>query len=205
MSGRDYPSGVAFVSQLVVTLRKAAKLAVTGEIIRMFLPLLLSMSAAATGAAADTPRTTASQISALTACRAITDAQARLACYDSAATSLEQAIASRELTVLNKSDVRQTRKSLFGFSFPKIPFLGGGGDDDAESKEITAKIASLRSSGYGKWQFRLDDGALWETTEPMDDGVSPAAGENVTIRRGALTNYFIHFPGIRPVRGRRVS
>ena len=170
----------------------------------MSLPLLLSMSAAAMGAAADTPHTTASQISAVTACRAITDAQARLACYDSAATSLQQAIASRELTVLNGSDVRQTRRSLFGFSFPKIPFLGGG-DDDAESMEITARISSLRSSGYGKWQFRLEDGAVWETTEPMDYGVSPAAGESVTIRRGALTNYFIHFAGIPPVRGRRIN
>jgi hypothetical protein len=144
-----------------------------------------------------------SEISAIASCRTISDAAQRLACYDGAAQRLEQAISSKELTVLSRSDVRRTRRSLFGFGFPNIPFLSGGGEE--ADKQITAKIARLRSLGYGKWQFTLDDGAVWETTEssPTDD--VPSTGQNVTIKRGALSNYFILFQNMRAVRGRRVS
>ena len=148
-------------------------------------------------------RATSSEITALTACRAIAEPQARLACYDKAAGNLEQAIATKQVTVLTRKDVSETKRSLFGFSVPKLPFFGG--DDEPESKQIVAKISSVRSTGYGKFQFKLEDGALWETTESSTFGEMPSTGENVTIKRGTMGNYFLLFRGLKPLRGRRVS
>lgn len=156
----------------------------------------------AAAAAAPAPPPPANEVSAITACRTIADAQARLSCYDAAAARLQQAIVAKEVTVVTRNDVRQTQRSLFGFTLPKIPFLGGS---DEAPKQITAKIAAVRASGYGKWQFRLTDGAVWETTESVTDGSEPSAGESVTIKTGVLGNYFITFPGMRAIRGRRVS
>jgi hypothetical protein len=153
-------------------------------------------------AAAPQPASTPSQIAAISACRSITDSQARLACYDNAVQQLQQAIASKDLTVLSRSDVRQSRRSLFGFTVPRLPFLGG---DEGDEKQIVSKVARIRSTGYGKWEFRLEDGAVWETTEPTLEGEAPSSGQNVTIKRGVLGNYFILFPGLRAVRGRRIS
>ena len=142
------------------------------------------------------------EISAFSTCRAIPQPERRLACYDSATQRLEQAIAAKELTVLNQRDLRETRRSLFGFTLPKLPFLGGDGEVE---KQITAKVTSVRTAGYGKWQFRLEDGAVWETTEAVTDGFAPSRGESVTIKTGVLGNYFVLFPGMRAIRGRRVS
>lgn len=164
------------------------------------LPIFLAAAAAAQPSAPTVPP---GEISAITACRAIADSQRRLACYDSATQRLEQAISSKELTVLSRTDVRRTRRSLFGFSMPNIPFLSGGGDD--VDRQITAKLARVRSMGYGKFQFALEDGAVWETTEPESSGDMPRTGQNVTIKRGALGNYFILFHNMRAVRGRRIS
>ena len=160
--------------------------------------LLLSAAAAAPAPQSTGPN----PVTAITACRTIADAQARLACYDNAAGTLDQAIATKDVTVLTKSDVTRTRRSLFGFSVPKLPFLGG---DDAQPPQITAKIKSVRSAGYGKFQFTLDDGALWETTDSANFGEMPEAGQSVTIKSGVLGSYFIKFEGMQTVRGHRIS
>lgn len=162
------------------------------------------VSAIILGAAAAPPaKPLPAEIKAISDCRGISDSQQRLACYDSASTKLQEAIASQNITVLSRSDVRQARRSLFGFSVPRIPFISG--DDANEVKEITGKVSAVRSSGYNKWQFRLEDGAVWETTEPSVEGYGPNNGDKVTIKRGILSNYFILFPGMRAVRGRRIS
>lgn len=166
------------------------------------MPFVTFALAAAMAAQPAPPAAPPSEISAIAACRAIADSQRRLACYDSASQRLEQAIATKELTVLSRTDVRRTRRSLFGFSLPNIPFLGGG---DETEKQITTKLTSVRSAGYGKFQVRLEDGAVWETTEPVTTGDAPSAGQNVTIKRGVLGNYFMLFQNMRAIRGRRVS
>lgn len=164
-----------------------------------FLMIALATAMAAQSGSIAAPPTA---VSALAACRAIAEPERRLACYDSASQRLQEAIATKELTVVSRADLTQTRRSLFGFTLPKLPFLGGNGEVE---RQITAKLASVRSAGYGKWQFRLEDGAVWETTEPATDDMSPSRGESVTIKTGVLGNYFIIFSGMRAIRGRRIS
>ncbi|MEA3543545.1 MAG: hypothetical protein U9R77_15710 [Pseudomonadota bacterium] len=142
-------------------------------------------------------------------CRSITADADRLACFDRQVGAMEAASQRDEVVVLDKGELNKTRKTLFGFSFPKLPFLAGGDDAD-ETKEvegvshIQAKIASLRSLGYGKWQIELEDGAQWMTTEAVT-GRNPKVGQSIEIKRAAMGSFMGKIEGGRTIRMKRVS
>lgn len=143
-------------------------------------------------------------------CRAITDNVQRLACFDRQVGAMDAAAQRDEVVVLDKGELSKTRKTLFGFSFPKLPFLGGAdGDDHQESKEdgvthITANIASVRSIGYGKWQIGLDDGAQWITTEAIVAG-NPKVGQQIELKRAAMGSFMGKVDGGRAIRMKRIG
>jgi hypothetical protein len=146
-------------------------------------------------------------IQALQACRAITDNAQRLACYDREAGALIQSVEKKETVVLDQQEVRKTKRSLFGFTLPKLRIFGGGGKDndreEAEFSQIETPIKTIRPIGYGKFRFTIDEGAVWETTEGVN--AFPKPGEKVVIKKGALGSYFIRFEGARSVKGMRVG
>jgi hypothetical protein len=141
-------------------------------------------------------------------CRAIADNAARLACFDRQVAAMDAASQRDEVVVLDKGELNKTRKTLFGFSFPKLPFLGG--DDEADKPEtegvtqIQAVIASVRSLGYGKWQIGLEDGAQWMTTEAVA-GRDPKVGQAIELKRAAMGSFFGKVDGGRAVRMKRIS
>lgn len=146
---------------------------------------------------------------ALLQCRAIADGPQRLACFDRQVGAMNEAAQRDEVVVLDKGELKKTRKTLFGFSFPKLPFLGGAEDQDERKEEegfnhIQAKIVSVRSLGYGKWQIALDDGAQWATTEAVT-GRDPKAGLSIEIRRAAMGSFMGKVEGGRAVRMKRVG
>jgi len=144
----------------------------------------------------------------VTACRKITDSAARLACYDASVSKLADATERKDVVVLDREDVRKTKRSLFGFNVPSLPFFGGGKDADGkeaheEFTEIEAKIASVRDRGMGVWTIVLDDGGVWETNEaPKND---PSSGDSIHIRKAALGSYFGNINGARAVRLHRIG
>jgi hypothetical protein len=145
-------------------------------------------------------------LNAVTACRGIGDAAQRLACYDEAATRLTQAVGRNDVVVLDREDIRQTRRSLFGFHLPRLPFLGGGAREVAETPdEITATVSAASNIGYDKYRIRLEDGAVWQTTEASPSVTPPHAGSSVVIRRGAMGNYFMRIDGQRSLRAMRTG
>jgi len=142
-------------------------------------------------------------------CRSITADADRLACFDRQVGAMETASQRDEVVVLDKGELNKTRKTLFGFSFPKLPFLGGDDDDGAAKEEegvshIQATIASLRSLGYGKWQIGLEDGAQWMTTEAVT-GRDPKVGQSIEIKRAAMGSFMGKVEGGRAIRMKRVS
>ena len=152
------------------------------------------------------PASGADLVNAVSACREIGDAARRLSCYDEAAARLAQAVGGNELVVLNREDIRQTRRSLFGFHLPRLPLFGGGSREVEETPdEITATIASVRSLGHDKWQVRLEDGAVWQTTEGSAYIRAPRAGGSVVIRRGPMGSYMMRIDGQRALRAMRAS
>ncbi|MEO6580428.1 MAG: hypothetical protein ABIN83_04685 [Sphingomicrobium sp.] len=135
------------------------------------------------------------------ACRSLTDSAQRLACFDQSVRNLETAVAGQELVMFSAREIKEARRSLFGFSVPKLPFFG----DQDEEVEHQSTITGSRALGYGKWQIRLEDGAWWETTEATRNMEAPMNGSKIRIRRGALGNHFMSIGGIGTVRGRRIS
>src|SRR4051812_12102342 len=74
-------------------------------------------------------------IQQLIACRSIPDSAQRLACYDRQSDALNQAIAKKDVVVIDKARATATRRSLFGFSIPDFGGLFGGAGDDIKKIE----------------------------------------------------------------------
>ena len=142
-------------------------------------------------------------LQALAACRGVADEKARLDCYDGASARLAEAVDKKELVVLDQQEIRETRRSLFGFSVPNIPlFRGEGGGDDGKLETVIAGASRLEG---GKWQIRLEDGAIWQTNETRLNLSDPRPGQKIVIQRGTMGNYFLRIDGQRGIRGRRVG
>jgi hypothetical protein len=137
--------------------------------------------------------------SKLTGCKAIADSVARLACYDKAVVELEQAVASKQVYLADKEEIKRTRKGLFGFSLPKLGLFGGDDSSD-ESNQIEAVIAkSYQASGRnGPWTMILEDGAKWVQTDG-DLFPYPKAGQPIKIRKATMGAFVANVNGQRGV------
>jgi len=168
-----------------------------------FACLILSASLlAAPAAAQESP----AAIRGLAACRAIADNGQRLACFDREAAALVTSVEKKETVLLDKQEVRKTKRSLFGFSLPRLPFFDDGKEDpkeEAEFQQIEAPIKTVQSTGYGRFRFTIEEGAVWQTTEGIN--AFPKPGQKVIIKKGLMGSYFIRFEGNRAVKGMRVG
>lgn len=139
----------------------------------------------------------------LIACRGIADSGARLACLDRATAVIAGARERRQIVVLDREGVRQAKRSVFGFSMPRIKLFGGG-DDEPEVTEITDHITSARDIGHDKWLLRLKGGTTWQTTESQL-GFMVKAGEPIRIEAGLLGSYKASVNKGRSIRVKRVE
>lgn len=146
-------------------------------------------------------------MASLAHCRTIQADSARLACFDAAAIAIDSAVKAKDVTIVDRQDIRKARRSLFGFSVPHIPLFGGGDRDGGpktdDFTELNTTIVSARPMDNGRLELRLaESDAVWMTTDPVP--FPPKAGAKVRIRQGAMGNYFIAISGQRSVRGIRV-
>ncbi len=142
-------------------------------------------------------------VAALEACREVAGDAARLACFDRTVAAFMAARAKKDVVVMDRAEVRKTKRSLFGFTLPSFNIFGGGGDkDDADNdeiKELEGKLASGRPVGVGFYQLTLQDGSAWETTERKNT-LNPKEGDAIRIRKNAF-GYRAHWKSIMvPVR-----
>jgi hypothetical protein len=121
-------------------------------------------------------------------CKKIADSAQRLACYDTSVAKLESAQSANEVYVVDKEQVKESRKGLFGFSLPKIKIFGSGDDDKNEIKEIDAVVAKMRQDQNG-WVFTLEDGAIWRQTDGIYIGMNPKVGNKIHIKKAAFGSY----------------
>lgn len=168
---------------------------------------VLSGLAAALAAATLSVQTPAPQerpetLSRLMGCRAVTDSAARLACYDAAAGVLDAAEREGEVVVIDRAQVAETRRQLFGFDMPTLPRLfgeDGGGSIDAI--ETTLQGASLNNEN--RWVFRLADGGVWRQIDLERVRFQNRPGQPVRIRKAALGSFLLTVGDSRAVRVRR--
>jgi hypothetical protein len=142
---------------------------------------------------------------ALVRCRTVTDDAARLQCFDTATAALQAAAERREVVVVDRQQVRESRRRLFGLALPRLPIFGGGGEDDEaeEISSIESPIVAAHQVGYGRWVVRLEDGSTWAQTDDTPIAARPRAGQTVRVNRGALGSYMMRVNGQPGVRVRR--
>ena len=162
----------------------------------MFTALLL-VSAATTTAPPRVEISGSQLVKAVQNCQSIRENDARLVCYDRAAAALVSATASGDVTIVDRGQVRQVRRSLFGFSIGRLPFFSG-------SKELQSTLGSFQPIGNGFFRFTLaDPQSTWESIEPSDV-FEPKRGSTVKISHGALGSYWADISGQPSVKVRRV-
>ena len=138
----------------------------------------------------------------LSACRAVAADAERLACYDRVAAALDQAETAGEVVVVERTQITEARRALFGFSLDALPlFTRGGGDAPIEA--IQSTLASASQGASGKWLFVLEDGSVWAQTDANALTRSPRPGARINIRQGAVGSYLLSVDGARSVRVRR--
>lgn len=167
---------------------------------RMAMPAVLAVTLAMSmPAAAQTSdgQVTAGVVTQLYACRAISDPTERLACFDRQVAALETAQQSNDVRIVDREQVREARRGLFGLRLPSLSNLFGDNDEeDAEEATveeegityIESSITSISSDGTGRRVLVLENGQHWVQIEPQR-GRAPRAGQAVIIRRGLLGSY----------------
>jgi hypothetical protein len=137
---------------------------------------------------------------ALIRCRAITEDAARLRCFDQATAALQAAAERRDVVVVDRAQVRESRRRLFGIALPRLPVFGGGSDEEDEVDEVQGVVASAAQDGLGHWMVTLEDGAVWVQTDNNRLALRPRPGQPVVISRAALGSFMMRVnrqPGIR--------
>jgi hypothetical protein len=165
--------------------------------------LILALLAGLIGAAHAQPRGEQPQrpelFEALVRCRTVGEAAARLACFDAAAAALEQAAERRDVVVVDRAQVRESRRRLFGLALPRLPIFGGGGEEE-EVASLEGVISHASQNNMGQWSVQLQEGGTWVQTDHNMLALRPRPGQPVVINRGALGSYMMRVnrqPGIR--------
>jgi hypothetical protein len=143
-------------------------------------------------------------------CGAVNDNVARLRCFDDARSALKSAIDKRDVLVITRSEAQETRRTLFGFTLPRIGLFDGN-DKRAPfaGAEAVTKIESViervrPGGGYGTYLLTLKGGAVWQTIEAQR-GFFPAARQSIVIEKGPIGNYNAKIERGRAIRVKRVG
>ncbi|HEX6376887.1 MAG TPA: hypothetical protein VFZ91_14340 [Allosphingosinicella sp.] len=139
---------------------------------------------------------------ALVRCRALADDAARLKCFDAAAATLQQAAENRDLVVVDRKQIREANRGLFGLDLPDVnPFGGGGGEE--EIKSIESVVRSAVQDGDGRWVVTLEDGSTWAQTDSYPLAVNPKRGHKVKVVKASMGSYMMRVNGQPGVRAKR--
>lgn len=149
----------------------------------------------------------AALLDGLRGCRAIAGAAERAACYDSAAGALIGAVEAGDVRLVDREEVRKTRRQLFGLTLPETTLLKPDKRDEAEesSELFETTIASGRQVGPATWRFTTAEGAVWEINNPPRKIAPIMPGDKVVFKKASLGYYFIRINGQIGVKGRRVG
>lgn len=170
--------------------------------------LLTLLFAVPAGVAAQTPPPASRHLGAIGACRTILPDSARLACFDREAAAFINAAENGQVSIIDRAELQEARRSLFGFSLPKLGVFGGRSNriEAEETKELKSEVLRATSIGAGKYRIVIADRkAIWETTEASLTGRQPRPGDAVHIKKGSLGSYFIRLGSQPWVKGRRVG
>lgn len=143
-------------------------------------------------------------IDELRKCQAIAEDSSRLACFDAAALGLVTANETGEVRLIDKEDVRQARRQLFGLAAPEVDLLKPDEGEEVDNKYLESQIVSVRYLSRQKIQFTTTEGALWEIKRAPKRLKRVEAGDKVVFKKASLGSFFIRIEGQLGVKGGRV-
>ncbi len=144
-------------------------------------------------------------LEALKSCQSVTEDIARLECFDAAVGNIVTATETGDVQVIDREDVRETRRSLFGFTLPDIDLFGGGDEDEEEDELFQTTIESVRYIGRRGARFTTAEGAVWEMSNVPRRMRQIRPGDEVIFREASLGYFFVRIEGQTGVKGRRVQ
>lgn len=164
--------------------------------------LAAALAVASLSGQAMPPQERAEPLSRLTACRAIADSAARLSCYDAAVGALDSAERQGEVVVMDRAQLGEARRQLFGFEMPAMPRLFGA-EDAAQIDSIETTLQSATQIADNRWVFRLADGGVWRQIDSDPLRIRPRPGDAVRVRKASLGSFLMTVGDSRAVRVRR--
>ncbi|KTE05498.1 hypothetical protein [Sphingopyxis sp. H115] len=163
--------------------------------------VLLAGAAVPVAAKEKAPMPRPAQIQQLYDCREISDAAARLACFDREVGELQAADTQREITFADKETVKKTRRGLFGFDLPDLGIFGG--DDEDKVKSVETTVASASNTPNGGYRIEMADGSVWVQIDNNRMPLAPRPGQKILIKTASLGTYFLSLEGRPSIRVRR--
>jgi|LauGreDrversion4_2_1035121.scaffolds.fasta_scaffold01007_16 hypothetical protein len=143
-------------------------------------------------------------LSPLLSCRALSDGQARLICFDRETEKLEAQTTRRDLVILDRDQIAKAQKDQFGRSSAPNPMPATSNESDTKAPDfIEDRLQSARLSADGKWVFTLTNGAVWGQTE-LKGIRSPKVGDAIRIRKGALGSFLASIKDRPAIRVKRI-
>lgn len=164
-----------------------------------------ALSLAALSPALAAPDAGPTALDAVTACRVIPAADARLACYDKAAADLVAADAAGDIVVLDRQKVESVKREAFGFNLPRLDLFGGKGEKPAALDRVEGVAKQAWQNGTGGWTIVLEDGAKWDQVGRDPVRRAPKSGSKISIRRASMGSFFLNIDGQTAIRARRID
>ena len=137
-------------------------------------------------------------------CQQIVDNVARLECFDAAVSNIVTASETGEVRVVDREDVRQTRRSLFGFKLPDIGLFGDG-EGEEEDELFSTTIERARYFSNKHIQFTTAEGAVWEMKNAPRRLRRIEPGDTVVFKPASFGYFFVRIDGQMGVKGRRIE
>jgi hypothetical protein len=159
----------------------------------------------------------ADPLAGLLACRELTEAAARLACFDRETAALASApaapVAAAPVSAVPITSPAAaspapptapplTAEQKFGLTSNSIAAKEGAGTQAPKETKLQARITALALTGDGRTLFTLDNSQVWRQLEADGTDVMARLGDTVTISRGLLGSYWL---ALKTGRGCKVS
>ena len=148
----------------------------------------------------------ASLVEGLKSCRTIAASADRATCYDARVGALLVALEAGDVKLIDREQVRKTKRQLFGIPMPDLDIFKGDGKDEEELADLfETTISSGRQTGPATWRFTTAEGAVWEINNPPRKLAPFKPGDKVVFKKASLGYYFVRINGQIGVKGRRIS
>lgn len=136
-------------------------------------------------------------------CRQIASDAERLSCFDRAAGDLDTAERQGEVVVVERGQIQEARRQLFGFELPSLPPMFTRGAEEEKLDAVETALVSASQSADGKWIFRLADNSEWRQIDSGPVRFQNREGTEIRVRRAALGSYQLTAGRSRAVRVKR--